>query len=400
LWFLWKQLGELINVRSHWLLLSACSIVLFASPIRAAESASSLRPLPPAPAQTIAESRPTQLEEIRITRDGFFIRTSGGAADIQQDLSRDRRQLTLELDDATISTDITPREFTVDRYGVNRIQLAQDGNKVVITLDLANDVLRWRASAGNRGIVLVPADGLAAAPPDSRVSQSLTARSQSSAPADTLRPSRPSLSELPPGRGRPSRPDRTESAPLPNVADRNVTVAIDPGHGGGDPGAVGIGGLRETDIVLPIALKVTSLLEGKGVRVILTRQADREIELEPRVAQANRARADLFVSIHANAIDMTRPDVNGIETYYYADQSLALAQTLHSSILAATDRPDRRVRQARFYVLRNTAMPAVLLEVGFVTGAEDAALLGNSDYREQMAEAIARGILEYVQANL
>jgi N-acetylmuramoyl-L-alanine amidase len=108
--------------------------------------------------------------------------------------------------------------------------------------------------------------------------------------------------------------------------------------------------------------------------------------------------ANLFVSIHANAIDMTRPDVNGIETYYYASGS-RLASTIHNSLLQATGARDRRVRQARFYVLRKTSMPAVLVEVGFVTGAEDAPRLANAAYRQRLAEGIARGILQYIGQN-
>jgi N-acetylmuramoyl-L-alanine amidase len=386
-------------VRSYWLLSGlGASILLLSSPIHAAEL--SLRPATSAPL-VAADTRATQIEEIRITRDGFFIRTTGDAPNLEQDLSRDpcgiceaaRRQLTVELKNTQISDSITPREFTIDRYGVSRIKLDQDGDTVEITLEFADDSLQWRASSSRQGVVLVPTGGLAAAPPDSRVSLSLTAVER---PKPEPRPTQPDREALP----ERYRPNLSPPITLPDVSDRNVTIAIDPGHGGGDPGAVGIGGLQETDIVLDIGLQVTTLLEDKGVNVILTRRDDREIELEPRVAQANRAQADLFVSIHANAISMSRPDVNGIETYYYADQSQALARTIHNSILDATGRPDRRVRTARFYVLRNTAMPAVLLEVGFVTGAEDAPLLSDSDYRQRVAEAIARGILEYVQANL
>jgi N-acetylmuramoyl-L-alanine amidase len=371
-------------VRSRWLLLGAWGALLFASPIYAA-------PVRPSPTVQVvaANSSKTQLEEIRITRDGFFIRTQGEEPEIDQDLSRDRRKLTLELEDTEISSRITAREFTVDRYGVTRIQLAQEGDQVVITLEFADDNLRWQATASSRGVVLVPRGGLAAAPPESRVSQSLTevARPQ---PESRPRPDRPD---------RPDRPNRP-NAPLPDVADRDVTIVIDPGHGGGDPGAVGIGNIHEADIVLAIANRVTALLEDKGARIIQTRTDDSEIELEPRVSQANRTRADLFISIHANAISLERPDVNGIETYYYGDGSLELAQTLHASMLNGTGRPNRRVKRANFYVLRNTAMPAVLLEVGFVTGAEDATLLPDPEFQAQMAEAIARGILEYVQNRL
>ncbi len=172
-------------------------------------------------------------------------------------------------------------------------------------------------------------------------------------------------------------------------------VVIDPGHGGSDPGAVGIGGLREKDIILPISLRIAELLEREGIQAVLTRPNDTFVSLDGRVQIARSSNADLFVSIHANAISLSRPDVNGLETYYYSS-GLGLAQTIQRTILEKLNMRDRGVRQARFYVLRNSPMPAVLVEVGFVTGREDAAKLANPDFREQMAEAIAAGIIRYV----
>ncbi len=187
---------------------------------------------------------------------------------------------------------------------------------------------------------------------------------------------------------------------LPNVASQRIKVAIDPGHGGRDPGAVGIGGLRETDIVLAVSLKLAEILQQQGVEVVLTRRDEREIDLEPRVSMANRADVDLFVSVHANAISMSRPDVNGIETYYYAaGAARTLADIIQESLLDATGSKSRGVKQARFYVLHRTQMPAALVELGFVTGAEDAPLLADSAYRELLAKGVARGVLHYITEN-
>lgn len=187
---------------------------------------------------------------------------------------------------------------------------------------------------------------------------------------------------------------------LPQVTNQRVVIAIDPGHGGRDPGAVGIGGLRETDIVLDVSLQMADLLRAQGVEVILTRQDEREIDLEPRVSTANRGNADLFVSIHANAISMSRPDVNGVETYFYGSPAgRALSDVILQSILEATNMRSRGVKEARFYVLRRTAMPATLVEVGFVTGAEDAPRLADPEFRTLIAQAITRGILQYVVEN-
>jgi len=183
---------------------------------------------------------------------------------------------------------------------------------------------------------------------------------------------------------------------LPVIRDGRVLVVLDPGHGGSDPGAVGIGGLSEIDIVGPISERVAELLEASGVQATLTRTGDYDLELEPRVDMANRLGANLFLSIHANAIDMSRPDVNGIETYYF-ESGDRFAEAIHDSVIEATGSIDRGVRTARFYVLRNTDMPSVLLEIGFVTGATDAARLSDANYRETLAQAIARGVLQYVQ---
>ncbi|MGK7872099.1 MAG: N-acetylmuramoyl-L-alanine amidase [Xenococcaceae cyanobacterium] len=201
-------------------------------------------------------------------------------------------------------------------------------------------------------------------------------------------------SSPPPTRSLP--PLRTSSEnPLPRVPNGRILVVIDPGHGGKDPGTIGIGGVQEKHIVLPISQQVKSYLEQQGVRVMMTRSSDYFVSLAGRTQMANRARAHLFVSIHANAINLSRPDVNGLETYYY--QSQRLAQTIHNSILRSINIRDRRVRRARFYVLRTSSMPSVLVEVGFLTGREDAAQLKNPAHRRQMAEAIARGILEYIR---
>jgi N-acetylmuramoyl-L-alanine amidase len=181
------------------------------------------------------------------------------------------------------------------------------------------------------------------------------------------------------------------------VPRSRLLVMIDPGHGGKDSGAIGLGGLQEKDVILAISQRVASLLEQSGIQTEMTRSSDYFVDLEPRVAMAKRERADLFVSIHANSID-NRPDVNGLETYYYGNGE-RLARTIHNSILQSLDINDRGVRTARFYVLRNNPMPAVLVETGFVTGTQDAPRLASPAYEDQMARAITNGILQYIQQN-
>ncbi|NEO25521.1 MAG: N-acetylmuramoyl-L-alanine amidase [Kamptonema sp. SIO4C4] len=229
------------------------------------------------------------------------------------------------------------------------------------------------------------------------VALALQRRSQTST-NNNRNPSRVSI-PIPPPSNRTPLPSRNPqpSGDLPDVSNSRVLVVIDPGHGGKDPGAIGIGGLQEKNVVLPISLQVSRLLEQQGVRVMMTRDRDYFISLSGRTQMANRARANVFVSIHANAISMSRPDVNGVETYYYSSEGRVLAQTIHNSIMRSIRIGNRGVKQARFYVLRNSSMPASLVEVGFVTGRADAPRLADANFRSQMAEAIARGILEYVQ---
>jgi N-acetylmuramoyl-L-alanine amidase len=203
----------------------------------------------------------------------------------------------------------------------------------------------------------------------------------------------------PPEDSMPSEPSTPPaSTPLPPVKAGSVVVAIDPGHGGADVGAVGIGGMQEKIVVFSVAHQVAEQLRRKGIRAVMTRPGDQEIDLEPRVSTARRIGADLFVSIHANSISLSRPDINGLETYYYASaEGYRLARAIHNRLLSGTTLQDRGIRQARFYVIRRTSMPATLVEIGFVTGSQDVARFGSAAQRTKIAEAITQGILDYIQ---
>ncbi|KXG75487.1 N-acetylmuramoyl-L-alanine amidase LytC [Fervidicola ferrireducens] len=173
-------------------------------------------------------------------------------------------------------------------------------------------------------------------------------------------------------------------------------VVLDPGHGGHDPGAVA-GSLREADLILDLALKVARELEQLGVNVRLTRQEDRYISFSERAALANQLDADLFVSLHCNAA--TNSTARGFETYIHstADASTRkMARKLHEKLVAFLSQygvPDRRVKEADFYVLRQTRRPATLLECLFITNTEDAKLLQDTNWRDQFASEISRAIV-------
>jgi N-acetylmuramoyl-L-alanine amidase len=179
-----------------------------------------------------------------------------------------------------------------------------------------------------------------------------------------------------------------------------VLVMIDPGHGGKDSGAIGLGGLQEIEVILPIAKRVASILESKGIPTKLTRDSDYFVGLDERVSLANRYDATIFVSIHANSID-GRPDVNGLETYYYGSEGSKLADVIHRNVLSTVNAKgfylgDRNTRSARFLVLRKSRIPAVLVETGYLTNEAEVARLRRDDYRATEAEGIAKGIMEYL----
>ncbi len=185
---------------------------------------------------------------------------------------------------------------------------------------------------------------------------------------------------------------------LPEIKRNNFYVVIDPGHGGPDPGAIGIGGLKESEVVLDVSKRVKKLLTEKGVKVKMTRNNEVDLDLPPRVSIANRTDADIFVSIHANASRGKRRDINGLETFYYSGwRGRLLAKKIQKQILKVSPgSPDRGVRQGRFFVIKNTRMPAVLVEIGFLTGRLDARRLEKSINRKRIAYAITKGILEYL----
>lgn len=217
-------------------------------------------------------------------------------------------------------------------------------------------------------------------------------------------------------------------------------IVIDPGHGGHDPGARA-NGLNEADLVLDIAQRVATLLrEQRGVEVVLTRDKNVFIPLEERTAIANRAGpADLFVSIHANA--SRSHGARGSEVYFlsheasdeetrrlalaegglgasagleagsssvalilwdmaqaeHLEESSALATRLHEELAGATNSQARGVKQAPFRVLVGAAMPAVLVEVGFISNAEEERLLTSDEYQQKVVAALVRGLSRYQQ---
>ena len=183
---------------------------------------------------------------------------------------------------------------------------------------------------------------------------------------------------------------------------RGRTIAIDPGHGGSDTGAIGPDGIREKDVTFAIAQRVDDILLRSGARVVMTRTDDVDVfgpnasdreELQARVdAGAAVPGVDVFVSIHANAF--TRPQANGTQTFYYAKTSYdaLLAQLLQNGVVEHGERFDRGASEANFYVLKHSAVPAALVETAFISNPEEEGLLADPDFQEKMAEGICEGL--------
>jgi len=174
-------------------------------------------------------------------------------------------------------------------------------------------------------------------------------------------------------------------------------IILDAGHGGHDPGAVG-NGLKEKDIVLDLALRTGKLLEASGATVKYTRTTDVFVELSDRARLANMLKADLFVSFHVNS---SANPASGFESFIYSGvnggQTAAYQNVIHRKIAAVFSSEgvtDRGQKKANLAVLRETNMPAMLIEYGFINSPKDAALLKNTLFLNRLSKATADGIAD------
>jgi len=169
-----------------------------------------------------------------------------------------------------------------------------------------------------------------------------------------------------------------------------ITVVIDAGHGGHDRGGIPGQRIAEKDMTLDVALRLRNVLSANGYHVVMTRSTDVFVPLGGRVAIANSYRNAVFVCIHFNATG--RSGASGIETYFYNRESLPLASAIHYYVTGGAPSANRGVRRRGYYVLRKTAIPAVLVECGFLTNPTEAAYAQSAGYRQKLADEIAAGI--------
>ncbi|OPZ88094.1 MAG: N-acetylmuramoyl-L-alanine amidase LytC precursor [bacterium ADurb.Bin429] len=177
-----------------------------------------------------------------------------------------------------------------------------------------------------------------------------------------------------------------------SIAD--MTIVLDAGHGGHDSGAISPNGTREKDINLDVILRTEKLLKAAGAKVILTRRDDTFIQLQQRPVPGNSNRADLFISVHCNSTPK-RNSTTGTETYYKTPRSAQFAAMMHAEMVKALRLKNNGVRVANFLVIRESTMPSVLLELGYLNHSRDEALLLTPEFRQRAAQGIVEGIRRY-----
>ena len=192
-----------------------------------------------------------------------------------------------------------------------------------------------------------------------------------------------------------ARPQIRTTTPTAKAVSRegprpSTTVVIDAGHGGHDRGGIAGQRVDEKTMNLDVSLRLRSILQSYGYRVVMTRDTDVFIPLGTRVAIANSYRDAIFVCIHFNAT--SRRSASGIETYFYSSQSLPLASAIHYYVAGGAPSANRGVRRRGFFVLRRTTIPSVLVECGFLTNPTEASYAQNASYRQKLAFEIAHGV--------
>ena len=186
---------------------------------------------------------------------------------------------------------------------------------------------------------------------------------------------------------------------------RDLVVVIDVGHGGNDPGKIGVDNVKEKDVNLQIALCLKAQLQARGVKVILTREGDvclatngatnkKVSDMHNRVSLINASGADYMISIHQNSYQDAQ--IHGAQVFYYShsEEGKRMAEVMQKALLKADEENTRQAKaNDTYYLLKRTEVPTIIVECGFLSNPEEAAKLVSPKYQEKLAEAIAEGIL-------
>jgi N-acetylmuramoyl-L-alanine amidase len=394
--------------------------------------------------------------EVRSTRDPSYTRIEVSTnRPVPIEMSQTEREVRLTIQTPYLETTFQDEEI-LDEV-VERISLRKTGRNYELSVMLGKRFWTLQASkreSPDHAVVLdllrsrVPVRTATAGPPGEVETiredlRSIDRRSESGSaegaapdvpapPDEPGAPVEPAVDEifLSPESGSPSAEDILSRNSGPT---RLRIVALDPGHGGAEVGAEGKNGLVEKELVLSIARRLRELLQERlGLQVILTRDGDRELALDERTAAANNNKADLFVSIHADASPIR--DASGSSVYFlsysssggegavtsargrsvpgdasldfilwdmaqasHLSQSSRLAEIFQEELLMATgsEKSNRGIKQNTFRVLKGATMPAVLVEVGFISNPQEEELLKTRQHQERIAEAMYRGVLRF-----
>ncbi|QGH32847.1 SH3 domain-containing protein [Gracilibacillus salitolerans] len=198
----------------------------------------------------------------------------------------------------------------------------------------------------------------------------------------------------------------TEQATQPSQNNNNTVpsnsmnlegynIVVDPGHGGTDPGAIGLNGIQEKDVIQPTSSKVIDHLRDAGANVIVTRSGDYFVFLDDRARISNSYYTDAFISLHYDA--SLNLSASGVTTYFAESGDKGLGESIQSSIISQVNLHDRGVRQANYKVLVNTSAPSVLLELGFISNPHDLSVVQSESYQNEVAQGITNGLINYFE---
>jgi N-acetylmuramoyl-L-alanine amidase CwlD len=203
----------------------------------------------------------------------------------------------------------------------------------------------------------------------------------------------PTVAKPTPRKSKPRSQKISSSKISTNHLLSNKVIVLDAGHGGRDPGAIGIGNRYEKHYTLDVAKRLQKLLAAKGALVIMTRQRDVKTGLSRRAYIANKNKADIFISLHFNSF--VKSSVHGTETYYYKYKDKKLARHLQRQMAKDLRLKNNGIKRSRLFVLRHTRMPAALVEPGFLTNPSNMAKVKNPDFRQKVAQSLYQGIVNY-----
>jgi N-acetylmuramoyl-L-alanine amidase len=329
----------------------------------------------------------TLIQSLSFTNSGQILIQANRELNYRGSLDLPSRTFNITISSAQISPQLQ-RPSLPTSSPVERVRLTQVGSSVLVGVKVAPGWQLRQISDGNQSQIALQLSG-----------SGWGTVGQNPPPANNNTPVQVPVPSPTPS---PYPSPATNPYPSPSVnpnRGRGVIV-IDPGHGGPDPGTIG-NGIYEKNVTLPIALRLGRVFQQMGYSVVYTRTEDIDLDLEPRVRIAERVNAEVFVSVHANALEARSSEISGVETYHARGSSISrqLASFVHEQVISGTGALDRGVRGAGFYVIKHTSMPAILVETGFITNPREAANLSNPAYQDRMAASIARGVDQFIKYN-